>query len=124
MTNPSGCADEVDLRSLLEELGDPALLWSIVEGFVRDEREQVEGLQQAALAGAFADARFLAHAIKGAARNFGLPSLVGACERAERLAAAGDREALTVQARAVANAFADAVGALRAAGAALDLPAP
>jgi len=74
--------------------GNEALLQRVLTGFVAELPGQIERLEQAAGAPDLAEARELAHSVKGAAASVAGAELRELAERIEKAAADGNREAL------------------------------
>lgn len=113
----------VELDRLAEEVGDRQLVLSIVRVFIAEGERRIQEIEAAARAGDITQTRFLAHALKGSARNFGLPCLVASCANLEVVAAAPVAGLMVESAAVVARCFADAVVALKHASRALSVAA-
>jgi HPt (histidine-containing phosphotransfer) domain-containing protein len=84
--------DEASLAMLREvqEPGAPDIVEETVAIFLADSEQRLAVLEGAVAAGAAAEVRRVAHAIRGACLVLGVSRLADACGRLERMGAAGE----------------------------------
>ena len=77
--------------------GDQQLLQELIEVFLEDAPQRIEGVRRALNAGDALALYKAAHTLKGSAGNFGAPEVVGLALRLEALAREGNLDAAGVQ---------------------------
>ena len=90
-TSPEAAAPVFDMEGVLERLmGDQDLAWAVIDGFLVDNRSQIEELQGFLRSGSVDGSRRQAHSIKGAAATVGAERLRSTASAMEQAAQAGD----------------------------------
>ncbi len=96
MQNSASPNDRYNLLLALME-GDRDLLQELIDVFLEDAPQRIEGVRRA-LADRDAEALYkAAHALKGSAGNFGAPKVVSRANRLEALSRENDLDAATAQ---------------------------
>ena len=114
--SPEASARDLDgeaLTRLRQLAGDTDALAALVESFLAETPPLLETLARGATDGDADAVRMAAHAIKGAAADFGVEALARHCERMEREAARGDMAMGGRNARRAAELFERAARELR-----------
>ena len=65
----------VDLRQMVEDMGDEEMALEILEAYIVEVRDRLPRLDEAVSGGDFVEMERHAHSIKGGARNFSIASM-------------------------------------------------
>jgi CheY-like chemotaxis protein/HPt (histidine-containing phosphotransfer) domain-containing protein len=90
-TSPEATLPVFDMAGVLERLmGDQDLAWAVIDGFLVDNRNQIQELQEFLRRGDVDGSRRHSHSIKGAAATVGAERLRATATAMEEAAQAGD----------------------------------